>query len=464
MAEKILPHDLEAEKAVLGAMLRDPDSVGPAFEVLGDNGFFHEGHIKIYQAIESLYIRSEPIDLYTVAEQLRGQGDLERVGGPSYLASLLHSVATSANLAYYARIVKDKAQLRILIQACLDTAESGFQQQGNSSLLIDCLQRQLLDMSRASKGKGFQHVGDILQEVVEKIQKVRAEKSRVTGLSTGYELLDDLTSGFQSSDLLILAARPSVGKTSLALNIAQNAVVEEHTPVGIFSLEMNAEEILERLLCGGARVNLSTLKNGWTNDEEFDRVVSFSGVLSSSPLYIDDSPNLAITDIFSRAVRLKAEEPELGLVILDYLQLITSPGRGGNRYENRQQEVAAYSRTLKSLARELDVPILVISQLSRASEKRNEDPAPRLSDLRDSGAIEQDADLVMFLYQERNPLKKFIRSDEEDETGEESQEESVLSLSIAKQRNGPRGVVKLYFCKEYTRFESLAPEQSQAPF
>ncbi|HNT35079.1 MAG TPA: replicative DNA helicase, partial [bacterium] len=326
--------------------------------------------------------------------------------------------------------------------------------------LLEQMQQQLLVLSQNTRTSGFRHVSEMLDTVMQRIRVARDDHSRVTGVPSGFDGLDDLTAGFQKSDLVVLAARPSVGKTSLALNVASHAAVENGIPVGVFSLEMNAEEIIERLLCSAARVNLKSVKDGWIDDEEFDRLVSCGGVLSTSPIHIDDSANLPITDIFTRAIRLKAKEPKLGLIVLDYLQLITAPPTSGYRNENRQQEVAGICRSLKSLARELDVPLLVLSQLSRASEKRHDDPTPRLSDLRDSGAIEQDADVVMFLYQAQEPGQQtshYSAGSGEEETPEEN---SMVTLTIAKQRNGPRGSVSLYFCKQYTRFENLAMEEA----
>jgi replicative DNA helicase len=457
--ERTLPHNLDAERAVLAAMLMDREAAVVGVELLDGHGFYSISHQKIFDAVRD--INSQPdqvLDLTTLAEELRRRGDLDSVGGLPGLGTILQSTATSANVEYHARIVREKSISRQLIRLCSNLMQRGFEDQGNVQELLEEAESHIFRLAEQRTTRGFVAIGDLLSGILEDIESCYREKNSVTGVATGYAKLDELTSGFQNSNLIILAARPSMGKTAFALNLAQNVAMENKVPVGIFSLEMSADQIIRRILCSEARVDLARVRSGFINRDDFGRLTQAANSLMSAPIYVDDSPGLNINEIRARSRRLISEVKNLGMVVVDYMQLVTTKGR----VENRQQEVSLISRSLKALARDLDVPVLALSQLSRAIEKRD-DPLPRLSDLRESGAIEQDADVVMFIHRDLPHRKR--SEDEEEMGGQESPEESTAKLLIGKQRNGPTGSVDLYFVKQYTRFESMAREYDDStPF
>ena len=434
------PQALEAERAVLGAMLLDARAVARVLEILTDAAFYRPAHRHIFRAVVSVWERKEDaIDAVAVADELTRQGTYETAGGGSYLAGLLDSVATSANVEYHAQIVKEKAILRQLIEVSTEIATRAYDAEERPADLLDRAERAMFEISDARTRKGFVRVRDLINPAIKRVEKLYEEKKPVTGVPTGFVDLDHLTSGFQEGDLIILAGRPSMGKTSLALNMAAHVALRNGRGVGVFSLEMSMEQLLLRILCSEARVSAHRLRTGYLREKEWPLLITAAGELSTAPFYIDDSATMSVLEMRAKARRLKAET-DLGLIVVDYLQLM----QGGGRVESRQQEISEISRGLKALAKELRVPVLALSQLSRAVESRSE-RRPLLSDLRESGAIEQDADLVLFIYREEH----YKRTDDNEGLGE---------VIIGKQRNGPVGVVKVAFIAEYTRFENLARE------
>jgi replicative DNA helicase len=455
--EKTLPHNLEAERAVLAAMMMDPEAAIIGVEQLTPPSFYSFSHQKIFDCMLTILNQSgDALDLTTLAAELQRRGEMEAVGGPPYLADILQSVATSTNIGFHARLVREKALARNLVKACAEIVDKGMAESEEIATLLEQAEQRIFHLAEERTSRAFVPVRDLMGDILEDIESAWKHKSGVTGIPTGYNKLDSLTSGFQKSSLIVLAARPSVGKTALALNLAQNVAMKGNVPVGIFSLEMSADQIIKRILCAEAQVDLADVRSGYIDRDAFNRLTQAAARLSEAPIYIDDTPGLTIHDIRARARRLASEVKNLGMIVLDYMQLVTTR----ERIENRQQEVSLISRSLKGLARDLDVPVLALSQLSRGIEKRD-DPTPRLSDLRESGAIEQDADIVMFIHRD---LPK--RRDENEETfGEEEQSEATTKLIIGKQRNGPTGVVELYFIKHYTRFEAVAEQfPDEAPF
>jgi replicative DNA helicase len=440
LLDRIPPHNLEAEQAVLGALLLAPDSFAAVAEILRPEDFYGENHRQIYRVLADLAESGRPIDLVTVTEELKHRDVLEKAGGASYLATLAGAVPTAANVAYYARIVGDKGLLRYLINTCTQLVAQGYEDGTESDGLFNQAERMVLDLSTRRHGQSYRSLKDLLVDTLEQIQKMYENKGEATGVSTGFEDLDKITLGLQHSDLILLAARPSMGKTSLALNIGRN-VASKGTPVAIFSLEMSADQIVLRLLCAEARINMQRLRTGYLTQEDWTRLIAAAKDLAEYPIYIDDTPAISMLELRSKARRLKIEH-QIGLVIIDYLQLMQM----GKRTENRVQEISEISRLLKSLARELDAPVMALSQLSRAVESRNE-KIPMLSDLRESGSLEQDSDVVMFIYRD-----EYYNPDTEDK--------GIAEVVIAKQRNGPTGSVKLAFLKEFTRFATLAKSQS----
>jgi replicative DNA helicase len=444
-SDRQAPYAPEAEISVLGGMLIDGDAVARALEIVDDSMFYREANRRIFRSMARLFQRGQVIDPITVSEELKKTDELEFIGGMAYVAELLDAVPTAANIEYHARIVRERALLRKLIEASSQIIRDSYEP-GERTVeeVLDHAEHAIFQVAQSHDREGFVWIKKILYPTFEKIEQIQAAQGGITGVPTGFYDLDEMTGGFQRGDFVVVAARPSMGKTSLVLNIAQNAAISNQTPVAIFSLEMSREQLVQRMLCSEGLVDLGRLLRGRLTDDDYVRLAQAAGHLNTAPIWIDDSGSLSVLEMRAKGRRLKAEQPDLGLVIVDYLQLM----HGANS-ENRQQEVSAISRGLKALAKELGVPIIALSQLSRAPEQRT-DKKPQLSDLRDSGAIEQDADLVMFLYREEYYAEK--GGDPE----AAAKAEGGAELIIAKQRNGPTGVVPLYFRKECTRFESMA--------
>ncbi len=439
------PWSEEAELSVLGGMLIDADAVAVAIELLGDAAFYREGNRRIFRGMTRLYNRGEVIDAVTLADELKSHGELEAMGGMAYLAQLVDAVPTAANIEFHCRILRDKAVLRQLISSATDIIQDAYEAAGGEvDDTLDRAEQRIFEIAQAQERSGFVWIKEILWPAFERIEELQRSPGTVTGVATGFPELDHMTSGFQAGDLVVLAGRPSMGKTALALNFAQHAAIEAETPVAIFSLEMSKESLVQRLLCSEGRVDSSRLRRGSLQDDEYQRLATAAGLLNTAPIWIDDTPAISALELRAKARRLRAEV-ELGLIVVDYMQLMSGP----SRVENRQQEISAISRSLKAISKELGVPLLAISQLSRAPEQRTGDHRPRLSDLRESGAIEQDADLVLFVFREE--VYKSYEEIEQDPTLSGKAE-----LIIGKQRNGPTGGIALYFHKSYTLFEPVS--------
>ena len=421
---------------MLGAVLVDNGAFNSAAEILTRDDFHREGHRRIFDAMASLAERSQPIDLVTLKDELAKGSALEAVGGASYLASLVDGVPRISSVEHWSRIIKEKAVLRSLIHAGNRIVQTAFEAEDEAAVILDRAEKSIFDIAERRIRAGFVGLREIVKESFRTIDQLSQSKEMVTGLPTGFVDLDERTSGLQKGDLIIVAARPAMGKTSLCLNIAQNASVRTGETVGIFSLEMSKEQLVLRMLCADARIDAHRLRTGKLNEKDWARLAKAYADLSNSKIFIDDSAMLTPLEMRAKCRRLKAEHG-LGLIIVDYLQLVT----GAGRIENRQQEISSISRSLKGLAKELGLPVIALSQLSRAPEART-DRRPQLSDLRESGAIEQDADLVMFIYRE-----------EEHKPTDENR--GIAEIIIGKQRNGPTGTIKLAFIKEFTRFENL---------
>jgi replicative DNA helicase len=435
---RVPPQAVEAERAVLGAMLLDGKAISRVLEVLDETAFYRPAHKRIFSALVHLWERKEDAsDALAVAEELRRREQFDAVGGATYLSGLLDAVATSANVEYHAQIVQEKAVLRRLIEVATEIAAQAYDAHQAPADLLDHAEKAMFGIADARIRKGFVSVRKLVNPAIKLIEKLYEEKKPVTGVATGFADLDHLTSGFQQSDLIILAGRPSMGKTSLALNIAANVALRHRLGVGIFSLEMSMEQLLMRILCSEARVSAHRLRTGYLRDKEWPLLITAAGELADAPIFIDDTPAMNVLEMRAKARRLRSET-DLGMIVVDYMQLMQGVGRP----ESRQQEISEISRSLKALAKELKVPVLALSQLSRAVETRSEH-RPMLSDLRESGAIEQDADVVAFVYREEH----YKRTDENEGLGE---------IILGKQRNGPVGVAKVAFIAEYTRFENLA--------
>lgn len=442
-SDRVPPYAPEAEISVLGGMLIDGDAAPKAMEIVDDTMFYREANRRIYRAMKRLFQRGQVIDPVTLAEELAKTDELEQVGGLSYVGELLDAVPTAANIAYHARIVRDRAVLRRLIEASSqiirDSYESG---ERTVEEVLDEAEQRIFQVAQSHDREGFVWIKKILYHTFEKIELLQAAQGGLTGVASGFPDFDEKTGGLQKGDLIIVAARPSMGKTALVTGIALHAAVRHQVPVAFFSLEMSKQQVVQRMLCSEAMVDLSRLLRGRLQEDDFGRLAQAAGHLNTAPLWIDDSGTLTVLEMRAKARRLKADQPELGLVIVDYIQLMNAGGAA----ENRQQEVSAISRGLKALAKELQLPIIALSQLSRAPEQRT-DKRPQLSDLRESGSIEQDADVVAFLYR---PEYYLARDQMQDKSAEGKAE-----LIISKQRNGPTGVVDLYFRKECARFESF---------
>jgi len=443
--EKITPQNIEAEQSLLGALLIDKDSVIRVADIVRTEDFYKESHAVIYEAILDLFGRHEPIDILSLTSKLEEHGKLEMIGGRSYLMTLANSVPTASHVVHYANIVQKKATLRRLLTAAGEITSLGYNEEEDVEVVLDKAEQKLFSVSQKYLKQIFIPIKNILTEAFDRIDELHREKGKLRGLTTGYHDLDNLLAGLQKSDLVILAARPSVGKTSLALDIARNVATKAKVPVGIFSLEMSKEQLVDRLLCSEAGVDLWKMRTGKLSDrdedDDFPRIGHAMGVLSEAPIFIDDSATSNIMEIRTKARRLQIENG-LGLLIIDYLQLMESRSQ---KTDNRVQEIAEITRSLKGIARELNIPVLALSQLSRAVEARS--PAiPKLADLRESGSIEQDADVVLFIY--RKTMDRNFREIT-------PEEKNIAEIHIAKHRNGPTGIVNLFFDENRVSFKNL---------
>jgi replicative DNA helicase len=440
--EKTLPSNLEAERSILGAILLDDKAIYPVLETLRQEDFYLEGHRKIFEKMTSLTNSSRPIDLITLKNELQRSDDLERAGGAAYLASLTDGLPRAVNVEHYARIVREKATLRRLIQITTDLRERSYQDEEPVEEILGTAEKAIFEVAGRQFRSGFESIDPLVSAVYREIEEVANRKTPVTGIETGFIEMDRMTAGLHPADLTIVAARPGLGKTSFCLNIAQNVAIRKQQSVGIFSLEMSKEGLVKRLLCSEAEVDSHKLNTGFLNKEDWSKLGRAAGALSQAKIFIDDSAAISIAEVHSKARRL-ALEKGVDLIIVDYLQLMTGSAQ---RYENRTQEISQISRGLKALAKELNIPVLAISQLSRAVESRRGDHRPQLSDLRESGSIEQDSDLVIFIYREElfNPT--------EENSG-------IAEMIIGKQRNGPTGTFQLAFIKQFTKFANLWQEQ-----
>jgi replicative DNA helicase len=439
------PQNIEAEESLISAILFDNNTLLDVIEILAPKDFYRTAHQKIYAAITDLFDKTEPIDSVTLTNRLKEKGQLEEIGGASYLSRLLDTVPPTGNAPHYAKIVHDKASLRQLIEKANAIVKRCFKEEGNADDIIDYAETAIFEITENKSQQAFYPISKLITGSMETLEENQGNHRLVTGVPTGFSRLDNLTSGFQNSDLIILAARPSMGKTALALNIARNAAVDANIPVAVFSLEMSKEQLSLRMLCSEARIDSSRLRGGFISGDDWGRLTDAASILTQSPIFIDDSASLSAMEIRAKARRLKMDN-NIGLVVIDYLQLMQ--GRAGA--ERRDIEISEISRSLKALAKELDLPVLALSQLNRMLEQRN-DKRPRLSDLRESGALEQDADVVAFIYRDE------VYNKEEDNPNK-----GVAEILLSKQRNGPTGDIYLTFLNSYTRFEDLASEEVMA--
>jgi len=435
VTEKIPPQALEAEQAVLGAMLLSREAVDVAIEILSDSFFYRPAHRRIFKAIIDLYDNNEPADIITVSHELNNRGQLEDIGGRAYLAGLTEATPGIANIEHHANIVLEKATLNRLIESANTILSKVYDQTQNVDDLLDSAEHEIFSIKEEKLKGTFVPLGDILPETFKQIEQYSQREGFLTGVPSGFSSLDELTSGFQKSDLIVIASRPSVGKTALSLNIAEHLAVDNKVPTIIFSLEMSKEQLAQRLLCSRARISSHLMRTGKLADQQWTNLSIAVGPLSEAPIFIDDTPSMTVLEMRAKARRLKSRE-NIGMIVIDYLQLIQGPRSA----ESRQQEISFISRSLKAMARELSVPVIALSQLSRQVELRGKDARPQLSDLRESGAIEQDADVVIFIHRPR---------DEEGHWGTEAE------ILLAKQRNGPTGKLDLVFVKDYARFELM---------
>ncbi|MDR0920812.1 MAG: replicative DNA helicase [Lactobacillales bacterium] len=447
LVDRMPPQDREAEQAVLGSIMLDADRIVEAMEYVDADDFYLHSHQVLFNVMVRLNDRNEPIDVITIKDQLEQNNQLEDAGGISYLSVIAEAVPTSANIAYYAKIVEEKALLRRVIKAATDTVALAYGQDGEVDDIVDRAEQAMLEVTEKRNRSGFLQISEILTDSFAQIEANSLNNEAITGLPTGYPDLDHMTAGFQPDQLIILAARPAVGKTAFALNIAQNVGTKTDTAVAIFSLEMGATDLVNRMLCAEGSINASNLRTGQLTPEEWDSLVMAMGSLSRAQIYIDDTAGIKITEIRAKCRKLAQEKGNLGLIVIDYLQLIEGTGR-----ENRQQEVSEISRQLKKLAKELSCPVIALSQLSRGVEQR-QDKRPILSDIRESGSIEQDADIVAFLYRE-----DYYRS----EDGEEQEPNDIVEVILEKNRAGARGTVELIFKKEFNKFASVSKRESVA--
>jgi replicative DNA helicase len=440
---RVPPQSLEAEESVLGGIMLDNTALDRVVELVQPDDFYRGSHRKLFRAMLELSERSEPVDLITLSETLKARGELADIGGTSWLAEVAERVPTAANVVHYARIVRERSILRGLIEAATEIATRGYQASDDVDVLLDRAEQLIFGIQERKVKQAFARISDVLVGSIKMIERLYEQKQAVTGVPTGFSDLDSLTSGLQPSDLIIVAGRPSMGKTAFVLNLAEHAALRADTGVAIFSLEMAKEQLAMRMLCSEARVDLARVRTGHLSDREFPKLAMAAGRLADASIFIDDTPALTVLELRAKARRLKRDpNAKLGLVIVDYIQLM----RSAEGKDNREQEISEISRSLKALAKELQVPVVALSQLNRQVESRNP-PIPRLADLRESGAIEQDADVICFLYREEYYV-------------EDTEKKGIAEVIVAKQRNGPIGNVELTFLKEFTRFENreIGPE------
>lgn len=436
---RIPPQNIEAEQSVLGSVLLKAKSFGNVLEILKPNDFYLQAHKMIYEAMLDLFEKNEPQDLLTITNLLRDNNQLEKIGGSTYLARLTSIVPVTANIASYAKIIRNKSILRHLIEVNTDIATRCYEEQGDIDLLVDQAEQAIFDIAGSKSGDGFTPINQIVPQAFDLINQLFKRKELITGVPTGYTDLDKMTAGLQPSDLIIIAARPSMGKTSFAMNIAQHAAIVEKIGVAVFSLEMSKEQLVMRLLSSVGRIDSQRIRTGKLHPEDFEKLNRAVGMLSGAPIYIDDTPAISVLEMRAKVRRLAAQH-DLGLIIVDYLQLM----QGRHSTENRTQEISEISRSLKALAKEHKIPVIALSQLNRSLESRT-DKRPMMSDLRESGAIEQDADVITFIYR-----------DEVYNKSEDNPDRGTAEIIIGKQRNGPTGILRLAFIKEITMFENMS--------
>ncbi len=451
--ERVPPQDVEVERSVLGAMMLEPEALDRGLELLSENEFYRENHRMIFSAMKELVEKSSPADLITIAAELDAVGNLQKIGGRSYLSSLMSSVVTAGNLDYHTDIIRQKSVLRSLIHAGSDIVSRAYNESQDVSELLDSIEQMIFNISEKRLTGDFSSLGEILPQTYDYLEEVRKNKRAVTGLATGYNDLDDITSGMHPSDYIVIAARPSIGKTALVLGIALNVAINEKKGVALFSLEMAKDQLVTRLMASKFHVDAHRLRTGTLSKADFKRIGNNLPALSSAPIYIDDSASLTVLEMRTKTRRLMRRVP-LGLIVVDYLQLLNGSSK---RQENRQQEISMISRQLKALGREMGVPVVALSQLSRQVESRD-NKRPILADLRESGAIEQDADVVMFIYRPEMYGKKQIKI-----FGNTYPSDGIAQILIAKQRNGPVGDIFLRFKREWVTFENLSIENIE-PF
>lgn len=436
---RVPPHSLEAEQSVLGAMILNKEAINTAIEIIRPDDFYKEANKEIFESILVLFNKNEPVDLITLSEELKRRGTLENIGGVTYLANISSSIATTANVKYYCKIVEEKSILRRLINSCDDVIAKSYENSDEVNAIIEKAEKSIFDITQGRHREGFSPISEVLLDSFSQIEERAANQGTLTGLTTGFIDLDNKLSGLQKSDLVLLAARPSMGKTAISVNIVTNAALKAGASVAVFSLEMSKEQLVQRMISATAHVDLQKIISGRLEEEEWLQVINSMGPLSQANVFIDDTPGISLMEMKAKCRRLKIEKG-LDLVMIDYLQLMQLEGK----QESRQQEISAISRGLKALAKEMDCPVIALSQLSRAPELRT-DHRPILSDLRESGAIEQDADVVLFLYRD-------------DYYNEDSEKKNMGEVIIAKHRNGPTGSIELVFKKEFTKFVNMVRE------